>query len=85
VRVIRHESGWDIALDMVFIDKKIAETIAERIRYGMHALIRDAVDASMCVHEAANDARGEPLSATARTIAGRCSDAASRNMTAERS
>jgi hypothetical protein len=48
MRVIRHESGWDIALDMVFTEKKTAEAIAERIRHAVHALIRGAVDETMC-------------------------------------
>lgn len=47
MRVIRHQSGWDIALDMVFTNKETAKTIAERIQHAVHALIRDAVDASM--------------------------------------
>jgi len=65
MRVIRHESGWDIALDMVFTDKTTAHTIAQRIRHGVHALIRDAVDASMCGSKATNDDRGETLSGAA--------------------
>jgi hypothetical protein len=59
---------------MVFTDKKTAETIAKRIRYGIHALIRDAVDASMCGREAANAARGELPSGSCPTTAGQCSD-----------
>lgn len=59
MRVIRHESGWDIALDMVFTDKHTAQTIAERIGAALHALVRDAVDASMCGRKTAKDARGE--------------------------
>jgi hypothetical protein len=55
MRVIRHESGWDIALDIVFTDKKTADTIAHRIQYAVHALMRDAVDASMCGRKAAAD------------------------------
>jgi hypothetical protein len=50
MRVIRHESGWDIALDMVFTDKDKAEIFAKRIQHAIHALKRDAVDASMCGH-----------------------------------
>jgi hypothetical protein len=65
MRVIRHESGWDIAMDMVFTDKTTAHTIAQRIRHGVHALIRDAVDASMCGCKAANVTRGQRLSGTA--------------------
>lgn len=57
MRVIRHESGWDIALDMVFTDKKTAETIARRIQHAVQALIRDAVDASMCGNKPAADER----------------------------
>ena len=47
MRVIRHESGWDIALDMVFTDKHTADAVAKRIRNAVHALVRDAVDPSM--------------------------------------
>jgi len=47
MRVIRHESGWDIALDMVFNDKDTADIIAKRIQPAVHSLVRDAVDARM--------------------------------------
>jgi hypothetical protein len=62
MRVIRLDSGWDIALDIVFTDKDTAYTIAERIQHPLHALIRDAVDASMCKRKAPRDAGGETLS-----------------------
>ena len=55
MRVIRHESGWDIALDMVFKDKNTADTVARRIQHAVHALIRGAVDASMCANKPAPD------------------------------
>lgn len=74
MRVIRHESGWDIALDMVFTDKHTADTIAKRIQHAVHALIRDAVDASMCGRKAANDAGGETHSGTAVTMIGNSSE-----------
>jgi hypothetical protein len=47
VRVIRHESGWGIELDMLFADRQTAETIAKRIRHAVYALVRGAVDESM--------------------------------------
>lgn len=75
MRVIRHESGWDIALNMVFTDKKTAETVANRIRHGMAALIRDAVDDSMCRREAGTGALGETVSRPPRTAAGQVSNA----------
>jgi hypothetical protein len=50
MRVIPNGSGWDIALDMVFNDKRTAFTIAQRIGYALQALIRDAVDTSMVGH-----------------------------------
>lgn len=64
MRVIRHESGWDIALDMVFADKITAAIIAERIQHAVHALILDAVDASMCGRTNAKDAREKIVPAT---------------------
>jgi len=48
MRVIRYGSGWDIALDMLFRDQVTAETIAGRLLPAIHALVREAVDASMC-------------------------------------
>lgn len=72
MRVIRHESGWDIALDMVFTDKHTAEIIAKRIQHAVHALIRDAVDASMCGRKGDKDASEDRVPAT---IAGRLSEA----------
>jgi hypothetical protein len=68
MRVIRHESGWDIALDLVFTDKTTAETIAYRIRQAMHALIRDAVDSSMCGRKTGQNAPEDPPSPILRTI-----------------
>ena len=59
MRVIRHESGWDIALDIVFNDKHTADIVAKRIQNAVYALIRDAVDTSMCGNKAAVDTRGE--------------------------
>lgn len=45
---IQYGSGWDIALDMVFSDRVTAGTIAARLLSAIHALVREAVDASMC-------------------------------------
>lgn len=65
-------------MDMVFTDKTTAHTIAQRIRYGVHAPIRDVVDASMCGCKATNvyvcrntlgDSPGQPL-ASAQMLAG---------------
>ena len=52
MRVIRYGSGWDIALDMVFTDQATAGTIAARLLPAIHALVREAVDASMCERNA---------------------------------
>jgi hypothetical protein len=76
MRVIPNGLGWDIAVDMVFTDKQTAAIIAKRIRHAVHALIRGAVDETMCSgRTAARDERGETLSATAGTTIGQCSDA----------
>jgi hypothetical protein len=44
---------------MVFTDKHTADVVAKRIQHAVHALIRDAVDASMCGNKAAVDAQGD--------------------------
>jgi hypothetical protein len=76
MRVVRHESGWDIALDMVFTDKKTAEIIAKRIQYAMPALVRGALDASMrgpkASPRAAKKAAGGPPSETVSATADQC-------------
>lgn len=69
MRVIRHESGWDIALDMVFTDKQTAAIIAQRIRNAVHVLICNAVNTSMRVPKTADNEAGEPLSGNARAAA----------------
>jgi hypothetical protein len=56
MRVIRHESGWDIAFDMVFTEKHTAAIIAKRIQAALPALVREAVDAGMCGRKSAQDA-----------------------------
>ena len=48
MKVIRNGTGWDIAFDMIFIDKQTAAIIASRIAPLLPTLIRDAVDATMC-------------------------------------
>lgn len=73
MRVIRYGSGWDIAVDMVFTDRKTAETVAERIRHAVTALIRDAVDASMCRRTDAGHAVRETCHVTPRYNRGRSS------------
>lgn len=73
MRVIRHESGWDIALDMVFTDRKTAEIIAERIQHAVSALVRDSVDASMCRRTDAEHAVQETFHVTPRYNRGRSS------------
>jgi len=71
MRVIRHESGWDIALDMVFTHKETAEIIATRIQNAVHALVRDSVDESMCGHnDAENIGRSFGKSTVARKPVG---------------
>jgi hypothetical protein len=70
MKVIRHDSGWDIALDMVFIDRTTAEIIAKRIQHAVHALVRDAVYESMCGRNTARDGNGRTLSATASSTTG---------------
>src|SRR5512133_2273169 len=59
MRVIRHESGWDIAFDMVFTEKHTAAIIAKRIQAALPALVRGAIDPSMCRRKAAQAAPGE--------------------------
>ena len=59
MRVIRHESGWDIGLDMVFTDKRTAVIVADRIRHAVRALVRDAVDPSM--RHSTENTGGRPL------------------------
>lgn len=59
MRVIRYGSGWDIALDMVFTDQATAGTIAARLLPAIHALLREAVDASMSPSNAAKKAPDE--------------------------
>jgi len=62
MRVIRRGSGWDIALDMVFTDEAVAKTIAARLLPAIHALVREAVDPSMCERKAATSIPKEIIS-----------------------
>jgi hypothetical protein len=68
MRVVRHGSGWDIALDMVFNEKHTAEIIAQRLQHAVSALVRSAVDASMSrgAPGTARNAREEAQSATVK-------------------
>lgn len=66
--MIRHESGWDVALDLVFTNKQTATTVANRIQHAVQALVRDAVDASMCVQKVIEDPRGETTPEPARKV-----------------
>src|SRR5512133_947491 len=62
MRVIRCGSGWDIALDMVCTDQVTAGTIAARLLPAIHALVREAVDASMCERNVAKNVPKEIFS-----------------------
>jgi hypothetical protein len=62
MRLIRYGSGWDIALDMVFTDQVTAKTIAARLLPAIHALVRDAVDASMSERNVAKNVPKEIIS-----------------------
>jgi hypothetical protein len=68
MRVVRHGSGWDIALDMVFNEKHTAEIIAQRLQHAVSALVRSAVDPSMSrgAPGTASNAREEAPSATVK-------------------
>lgn len=74
MRVIRHESGWDIALDMVFTDKQTAAIVSERIRHAVRVLVCSAVDPSMCSQESgsAKNVGGEALSGNGRAPIAQC-------------